>query len=164
MNSKLNMTKQIIIFFLLGLFVISCSNSNKMIKGTNIPETETNKAIVTLLNKYNKALETMNVDTLLSIASKDYYDNAGTTDSKDDFGYSQLKEILEDRFKSIREIHQKMYINSIIDDNEHYVVNYNYKGRFLMEVNSKTLWIEKEDKNEIVIIKVDNEYKILKGM
>ncbi len=156
--------KKLFIILSLTLFILSCSSSEKMIKGTNIPATDDNTAVVDLLKLYNTHLENMDIDGLMEITSKSYFDNSGTDKSDDDFGYSQLKDILVKRFKNVKEIHQKMTINSIIKDGDTFVVNYTIDGRFLMAVEGKTLWVEKADRNEIIIVKKDDTYKIKKGM
>ncbi len=148
---------------LLSLLLFSCS-SKTTIKGTTIENNKQNKEVVDFILYYNSLLEKKDVSGLFNLASKDFYDNGGTTTTEDDFSYNQLKDVLEKRFKNIKEIKQTVFIKNIIFDDNKIFVTYDYDGRFLMSVDNKDEWRTKKDINQIELIKTDKSYKIVKGM
>ncbi|MBN2695316.1 hypothetical protein JXR93_11705 [bacterium] len=153
------MKKLFTLFFIMFL-AIGCG-SVKMIEGTSIEDTTENRDIISFMNKYNENLIAKNSDTLFSMASKEYYDNGGTaTSSKDDFGYTQLKELLNSRFEKVAEIQQKIKIVKIFKVDEKIFVDYEYDAKFRIQNE----WSAKKDINQMVLEKTDNGYKILKGM
>jgi len=147
------------------LFFVSCS-SQKMIEGTNVKDTDDNRVIYDIIMKYNKHLEEKNIDELMNLVSKRYYDGVGTIDSSDDYGYSQLRAILEKRFSQIKEIFQVIKIDKIIHNKKtkKYHVVYQYDAKFLMNIGDNNKWHKKIDTNQISLVKEDNKFKIIKGL
>jgi len=157
--------KNVILFLTLIFLGFSCS-SQKMIEGTNIKDTDDNKVIYNIIIEYNKALEGKDAEKLMTLVSKRYYDSAGTIDGSDDYGYSQLKEILEKRFAQVKEIFQNITIKKIFHNKSEkkYYVSYEYNAKFLMDVDGKKEWHKKIDVNQIVLVKEGDEFKIIKGL
>ncbi len=148
---------------LLSFIIFSCGTKTT-IKGTTIENNKQNKEVVDFVLYYNTLLEKKDVSGLFNIASKDFYDNGGTTTTEDDFSYSQLKDVLDKRFKNIKEIKQIVFIKSIIFEDDKIFVTYDFDGRFLMSVDGKDEWRTKKDINQLELIKTDKSYKIVKGM
>jgi len=157
--------KIIIMVLSLGFLLISCS-SQKMIEGTTIKDTDINREIYDIMHNYNKYLEEKNIDEIMKLVSKRYYDNSGTIDNSDDFGYSQLKEILEKRFSQVKEIFQVIRVNKIVYNklDKKYYVTYEYNAKFLMNIGNNKEWHKKTDVNQIVFQKEDKKLKIVKGL
>ncbi len=152
--------KKISIFFLIILFFIGCS-SVKMIDGTSIEDTTENRDIISFMNKYNENLISKNSDALFAMASKDYYDNGGTaTTSKDDFAYTQLKELLNSRFEKVAEIQQTIKITRVLKVEKQIFVDYEYNAKFRIQNE----WTPKKDINQMVLVKTADGYQIIKGM
>jgi hypothetical protein len=157
--------KTIVMILGLTFLFISCS-SQKMIVGTTIEDTETNRVLYDIMQNYNKNIEEKNIDNLMKLVSTRYYDNSGTVDTSDDFGYSQLKDVLKKRFLQIKDIFQTIKIKSIVEnktDNKYYVT-YEYTAKFLMSIDENKEWHEKSDINQIVFQKEGQEFKIIKGL
>jgi len=159
-----NMKISVMVLGLL-LFFVSCS-SQKMIEGTSVKDTDDNRVIYDIMMKYNKNLEEKNVDALMKLVSNRYYDGMGTIDSSDDYGYSQLRDILEKRFAQIKEIFQIIKVKKIIHNksNKHYYVVYQYDAKFLMNIEGNEKWHKKIDTNQITLVKEGKEFKIIKGL
>ena len=157
--------KIIVMILGLSLLFISCS-SQKMIEGTTIKDSDENRELYDIMQKYNKYLEAKDIDGIMSLVSKRYYDNSGTIDNADDFGYSQLKDILTKRFSQIKEIFQTIKVRKIVhskSDNKYYVT-YEYNAKFLMNIGSNSEWHKKSDINQMVFQKEDKKFKIIKGL
>jgi len=157
--------KIIIMVLGISLFFISCS-SQKMIEGTSIKDTDVNRELYEIMQKYNKYLEAKDIDGIMSLVSKRYYDNSGTIDNTDDFGYSQLKNILKKRFSQTKEIFQTINIRKIIylKSDDKYYVTYEYNAKFLMNIDGNSEWHKKSDINQMIFKKENDSFKIIKGL
>ncbi len=157
--------KIIMMILSLSILFVSCS-SQKMIEGTSIKDSDENRELYNIMQKYNKSLEEKNIDEIMAIVSKRYYDNSGTIDNTDDFGYSQLRDILTKRFSQIKEIFQTIKVRKINynKSTDKYYVTYQYDAKFLMNIGNNDEWHKKSDINQIVFKKEDESFKIIKGL
>lgn len=157
--------KIIMIILSLSILFVSCS-SQKMIAGTSIKDSDENRELYNIMQKYNNALENKNIDKIMTLVSKRYYDNSGTIDNTDDFGYSQLKDILTKRFSQIKEIFQTIKVKKINynKSTDQYYVTYQYNAKFLMNIGNNEEWHKKSDINQMIFKKEDKKFKIIKGL
>ena len=107
-------TRQKIILPLLVLamlFTVSCNK--KYIKNTEIEETPDTRKILYIFAHYVKGFKDKEPSIFKEYISKDYYDNNGTDDAKDDVDYDKLMAILDsDQFNSL----DKLEITYILKD------------------------------------------------
>ena len=73
---------------------------------SKIPDNDTNIEILKIVQKYRDAMANKDIATLKSMVSKDYYENASTTDDlSDDYGNELIEEILNDYLsQSVKDI------------------------------------------------------------
>ncbi|MEM9460461.1 MAG: hypothetical protein AAGF11_40205 [Myxococcota bacterium] len=95
---------------LLCLFVVGlagpgvgCKNA-PTIPGTEIPDTEDNRDILRVLERYRTSFVRRDAAGVLSTAHPTYYDSAGTDDPTDDIGYGELGPILRERLAQLEAI------------------------------------------------------------
>lgn len=90
---------------LLGLMssVVACKDAPS-IPGTEIPDTEENRDILRVLERYRTAFVRRDAAGVLSTAHPSYYDPAGTDDPTDDIEYSELGPILRERLAQLEAI------------------------------------------------------------
>ena len=95
------MKKMILPLLVLALmFTVSCNK--KYIKNTEIEETPDTKRILYIFAHYVKGFKDKNPTVFKDFISKDYYDNNGTDDAKDDVDYDKLMAILNsEQFNSL---------------------------------------------------------------
>ena len=75
----------------------------KTIPGTTLPNTKKNREIYQVVEQYRQAMESRNWKKLLTIVSPRYHETAGTPDTNDDYGYTELRRrLLSQDFKRIR--------------------------------------------------------------
>jgi hypothetical protein len=101
---------------LLGLFLlgggIGCGHSST-IPGTTIPATQANREIVETIEEYRQKLVERNVDGLLLLASEKYFEDGGTPQANDDYGYAGLATILSSRLQRVGSIRYDVQYKSI---------------------------------------------------
>jgi hypothetical protein len=74
------------------------------IPGTNVGDTRENRAILEVCEKYRHALEDRDAETLLSLASPQYFEDSGTPKAEDDYGYEGLKQIINTRLAALKAV------------------------------------------------------------
>jgi len=104
----------------LGLVAVSASacKDAPTIPGTEIPDTDENREILRVLERYRTAFVRRDAAGVLATAHPTYYDTAGTDDPGDDVEYELLGPILRERLaqvESIRFTIDYMEIN-VVDD------------------------------------------------
>jgi hypothetical protein len=80
-----------------------CKNA-PTIPGTEIPDTEENRDILRVLERYRTSFVRRDAAGILATAHPTYYDEAGTDDPTDDIEYSELGPILRERLAQLEAI------------------------------------------------------------
>lgn len=75
-----------------------------VIPGTTVADTQQNRTVIDVCEKYRQALEQRDAPTLLLLASPRYYEDSGTPKAQDDYGYEGLKKVLATRLEGLRTV------------------------------------------------------------
>ncbi|MCX7957863.1 MAG: nuclear transport factor 2 family protein [Deltaproteobacteria bacterium] len=150
--------------FVLLTFFFACPP--KYIPGTTVIDNDENRAIFVLVEKYRRAYEEKDVNTIMSLVSKNFYENGGNADSSDDYNFDGLRKNLTDKFAKTRAQGLEIRIKSIDfdKDNNKVSVKYNYFVKFQMALSSGDKWETASDTAEIIFVKENGEWKIIKGL
>ncbi|MEZ4367404.1 MAG: hypothetical protein R2939_14185 [Kofleriaceae bacterium] len=81
-----------------------CGGRQRTIAGTEIPDTEANRAVLETVDAYRRAVEARDAETLMLLASTDYWEDSGTPSASDDYGYDGLRQVLAGRFQQADDI------------------------------------------------------------
>jgi hypothetical protein len=84
---------------LLALTAVGCSKQHPDIRGTKIANDEPNQKIIEVLEGYRVAVENRDADALVLMAAPSYWEDRGTVESADDYGYDGLRTVLAGRFQ-----------------------------------------------------------------
>ena len=87
----------------LTLLGIGCGHGN-FLPGTTIPATDENREIISTIEEYRLRLLEKNVEGLLLLASQKYFEDSGTPQPNDDYGYAGLSTILGSRLQRVQSI------------------------------------------------------------
>lgn len=74
------------------------------IPGTEIPDTEDNRQILSVLERYRTSFVSRDAAAVLATAHPTYYDTAGTDDPSDDTTYAELGPLLRRRLSQLDSI------------------------------------------------------------
>ncbi len=132
---------------------------------SKIRSTPDNSDIMELMQAYKNALESLDVDTLRSLISFDYYENAGTTNTTDDdYGY----EGLDDLFTSLRKHVKEARVNVIVRDIRVYDdradVIFEYAYTMLYKVGDEKRWQTERDINRFQLHRDNHVWRIVSGL
>ena len=95
------------------LFAISaCAAEVKYVPGTKVPYSPNNDSVLKAVEDYRLAVERADVDALMLMADKQYWEDSGTPSGSDDYGYDGLRNVLLTRLPRASEIRYTMrYVN-----------------------------------------------------
>jgi hypothetical protein len=104
-RSLTTMTKVNSIMLILALVGAGAGcGHGRYLPGTTIPANDTNRDIIDTVEEYRMKLTDKNVDGLLLLASDKYFEDGGTPQSNDDYGYAGLSTILTGRLQRVESI------------------------------------------------------------
>jgi hypothetical protein len=154
----------------LGLLLMGpgCGHG-RLLPGTNIPATETNREIVETIEEYRIRLMQKNVDGLLLLASHKYFEDGGTPRANDDYGFQGLAEILRGRLQRVETIRYEIqYKNITIGSDGHAYVEALLNGAFELAGEVGERYRRINDYHRFVLERSDSggsaKWKFLAGM
>ncbi|MDZ4694991.1 MAG: hypothetical protein SGI86_07540 [Deltaproteobacteria bacterium] len=87
----------------LAASVSGCARK-QYLPGTTVQDTPENRAVLETIEKYRERLMARNIEGLLVLASKDYFEDSGTPRADDDYGYEGLKIVLAGRLARLKNL------------------------------------------------------------
>ena len=165
--------KRLVFCLFTSLLLSACSA--KMIPGTNIEDTSEARERIDVMRAYTEALESRNIEKILAMASKDFFETCGTIEGNDDFDRSGLEAHLKtwfDHFKAIRSRIEVRKISYDMDAEGKIIrarVAYFYDISFQVPEGNgsdKLIWQTESDTKEMgfQLEGDDNLWKILYGI
>jgi hypothetical protein len=90
----------------LALFALAggCAKPNRYVPGTRIPYSSSNEAVLSACEKYRLAVERADVQELMLMAHKEYWEDSGTPSGSDDYGFEGLRTVLQSRYLKASDI------------------------------------------------------------
>jgi hypothetical protein len=132
--------------------------------GSKIPDNPENREVLEIVSQYQRAMEARDADRLLALASPDYYEDAATTDTDDDYGLDGLRKVLSERFSKIQLMAYVVKVKGLDVDGDKATVDYTYEMRFSFKVGESLRWHTAQDDNRLELKKTDGAWKIVAGM
>lgn len=149
-----------------GAFFFGSACHNGVIANTDIPDTQDNREVYTVVMAYKRALESRDVDALLPLISRKYLENNGTTNvSTDDYGYPRLREsVLPALNENVKAIQYQIIMNKIQVDGDSAWASYEYFYHFKFVEGGKEGWETKNDFNRLELAKEQGAWRIVSGL
>jgi len=130
-----------------------------------IRNTSDNAEVVELVDTYRHAVEARDVDTLRSLVSRDYYENAGTTNTTDDdYGYEGLDNLFNILTHNVKETRLNLKVRDIRVYGDRADVVFEYAYTMLYTVGDTQRWQTERDVNRFQLHKVDGVWLIVSGL
>lgn len=147
----------------------SACGHGQFLPGTTIPATEVNREIIDTIEEYRLLLVAKNVDGLLLLASEKYFEDGGTPQSNDDYGYSGLANILTSRLQRVESIRYDIQYKSIhIGSDGRAVVDAYLSGAFELQGEVGERYRRVNDFHRFVLERATNggsaKWKFVSGM
>jgi len=155
------------------LFALTaCAHQVSYVPGTRIPFSSNNESAIHAVEEYRLAVERGDVDALMLMAHRQYWEDSGTPSGSDDYGYEGLRNVLLTRLSKASDIRYSMRyvavkqtcvkelragcraaVDILID------ANWTIAG-----ANGKPVRPDKRDQNEITMEWDGKRWLILSGM
>ena len=152
--------------FLFVALALSMACSPTYIANSPVEATEENLEVWTQVEEYRVAMEERDVDRLMNLVSREYFDNFATTDrNDDDYGYEMLRAqivpILRNNAKKVR---VKIRLTALVIDGDRAEAEFEYKSRFLVSEGGSDTWETRNDFNRIAFTREGGVWKIIEGL
>src|SRR5436309_9204485 len=86
------------------LALAACAHESHYVAGTRIPYSDNNKSALDAVEEYRLAVERGDVDALMLMAHRQYWEDSGTPSGSDDYGYEGLRNVLLTRLQKASDI------------------------------------------------------------
>lgn len=157
------MFQRLLTMLLLTTFAGACAHS--MLEGTNIRETPDTRAIYDVIVTVRRSLQTRDPNTLMSVVSTQYFEDCGTPDPTDDYGYTELKEkIMTDALEQAKEVFVAFQVFDIQVNGNLARADLRYNSRTRMEFPAGQLWDTHRDFDRIEFLREEGKWRITSGL
>ncbi len=127
--------------------------------------TEDNTAIVEVMETYAKSIESRDFNSVAALLSKDYYENAGTTDrTEDDYGLAGIKHLFATLGDHVKEVRVEVTIRDLSVEGDRGRVVFDYAFTMLYDVGGEDRWQTARDVNQVELRREDGNWLILSGI
>lgn len=134
------------------VFVTACAHDK--IPNTNIDDTEENREVLSLVQSYRTAVESLDVEAVLALVSPNYFEDNGNTDDKDDYGFDGLKENLQTSFARTKAIQLLLRVDAIeVEDNKVAFAELYYEYRAQVDYPSGLKWDTATDRTRLRLVR-----------
>jgi hypothetical protein len=158
-----------ILFVILAIFSAAACGPRlirgpQIAKDADIEDNLLNHEILDTVERYRVAMEQRDISKLLEMAGKNYFEQAGTSTTEDDYGYDGLEKVLKERLSKLKTLRMRIVVYSIAIEENHANVDYTYHGRFQVQGVNRATWAQKVWESRLKLEKVDGRWFIISGM
>jgi len=151
------------------VWLVGCSAKyvdNRLLdRDAQIRQSDDAFAILALMEDYEHAMKELNLELLRPYVSRDYYENAGTTDTtRDDYGYQGVSDLFEALREHAQDVRVQISISDIVIDHDRADVFYEYAFTMLFQVGEQARWETGRDLNRIQLQREDGHWRIISGL
>jgi hypothetical protein len=140
-----------------------CATVN-LIPGTKVADTRANREILDICERYRHAMEERDATTLLSLAHPDYYEDSGTPNANDDYGYDGLRDVLQRRLSALKTLRYNIEYRKVSVEGRRALVDIRYDASFQLATEMGDRWERKMNDKRIELENDGKRWLIIAGM
>ncbi len=150
---------------LVGLLTLGggCATVNT-IPGTKVADTKANREILDVCERYRHALEDRDAVALLALAHPDYYEDSGTPNANDDYGYDGLKDVLQKRMSALKTVRYNIEYRKVEISGKRANVDIRYDASFQLATEMGDRWERKMNDKRLELENDGKRWLIIAGM
>ena len=149
----------------IALVAASACSKQKLIPNTKVRDTPLNREILTVVEKYRKAMERLNAAEVLTLVHPTYQDHAGTPKADDDIDYAGLKSLLATRFKHTTKIRYRIEYQDVEVKGREATVDAYVDATFIYEdPKANPRWRRLTDFNRFHLLKDGDTWRFVGGL
>ncbi|MDB4988228.1 MAG: hypothetical protein JWN04_3406 [Myxococcaceae bacterium] len=158
--------RAIIAFLSLAQLLALGACAHDTIPNTDVEDTPDTRDVVAFIERYREAVVSRDVQKLMVLAAKNYYDDMGTPQGDDDVDVDGLRERLSETFgPELLAVHYDIRYRDVVFLPTKVLVDYTYIGRFRLNTPEGSRWERRLSDNRMVLGRnKDGTYAILSGM
>ena len=144
---------------------IGCSKTN--IPNTDVEDSSDNRKVIAFCEKYRRAVEDRDVDTLISMVSPRYFETGGNAKSGDDIDYNGLRQYLTTKFKQTKAIRYEIKYHRVHEEQDKIIrVEFTYSASFQIPAPGGDMWHRAVRDNQLRLVRdqKNDTFKIIGGM
>ena len=151
---------------LVTIAITSAGCSTALIPGTLVEDTAQNRGVHEIVEAYRTAMEKRDEDQIRELVSRQYYENASTTNkSTDDYGFDVLAERVIPKLRdNIKKIQLRILLKKVTVDGDRAFAEYEYFAKYLFSEGGQEQWKALNDFNRLDLIREDGNWKIIAGL
>jgi hypothetical protein len=134
------------------------------IPGTEIADSEDNRAIYAVVQGYAEALQRKDAAALLALVSPDYFDNAGTADPADDLDFARLEQTLPADLGKLESLRVEVQIRKISVEKDDAVAELWSDGWYRIQTSQGVVPRRDQDLHRMRLVRRDGGWKIIAGL
>ena len=140
--------------------------ATRYLPGTEIAETPDTKALYDVVMQYKRAMETRQPSKILPLVSRNYYENNGTTDTRDDdYGYERLKDVvLPELQQNVKAVQYRILLSRIEVDGDRAWASYEFYTTYKFVEGGKSGHDVQNNYNRIDFAREGSGWKIISGL
>jgi len=146
------------------LLVVLAGCATRYIPNTDVEDTDANRRVIELCERYRHAVEARDVPQLLKLAHPRYHEDGGNADAADDIDFEGLRAYLEERFKETRAIRYEIRYRRVSEGRKGLYVDYTYSASYKIPSPQGDLWRRKVADNRLELAREGEELRIVSGM
>jgi hypothetical protein len=137
---------------------------HRYIKGTRVEDTKDNKQIFDVIEDVRGGLEERNAGRVMKHVSSTYFEDMGTPEQADDYGYDQLKLLLPQSLEATKEMHVVLDVHAVTVEDDHAFADIRYASRARIELPSGGTWDTHREFNRIEFVRENDQWMITSGL
>ena len=162
-------TRSGLVFAVFCAFVVSSTTMGckKNIPNTTVEDTPGNRAIITFMENYRRAVEERDIGALLAMAHPQYLDDNGTPTGDDDIDYRALRIKLGSGRQRVTDVRYDIKYREVGAALDRIMVDYRYSASFRIAYDEEDeRWSRRIGENRMVLLydDIQSRYYVLSGM
>jgi hypothetical protein len=149
--------------FALATAMAGCAHT-RYVPGTNIPATEENIAVLQTVELYRERLVAKNIEGLLLLASPSYFEDGGTPQANDDYGFDGLRQILTTRLGRVQSLHYEIEYQKLAVRGDRAEIDVFLNGAFELTGETGERYRRVNDRHRFTLERIDNKWRFVNGM
>ena len=134
------------------------------IPGTKVVDTKANREILNVCERYRHAMEERDATTLLALAHPNYYEDGGTPNGNDDYGYDGLKDVISKRIAALRTLRYSIEYRRVQIEGRRAQVDIRYDASYQLATETGDQWDRKQNDKRIELENDGKRWLIIAGM
>ncbi len=144
-------------------WLVGCAHG--YIAGTQVRNTPDNREILAVLDKAFTAMRARDADALLALISKRYFEDNGTADQSDDYGYQELKDkVLPESMRLAKEFQIDAEVQAVEVEGNVAYADLRYTSRVQLALPSGTKWHSTKEFDRVEFVREDGAWRIISGL